>query len=250
MKKHAAIYLSDFHLGTRGCKASEIVSFLKNNDAPVIYLVGDIIDGWKLKRGIYWPQKHSEVIRVLLEKDKKGVKIVYIVGNHDEFLRKWLSWKFKFGNMQIVNRYVHVSEKGKRYLVIHGDLFDSFMRKELKWMMHLGDIAYGFLISLNTKLNWIRMKLGMRYWSLSNFLKQKTKHALTFIDNFENNLAKYAMEKDFDGVICGHIHHAKIKKIDGIEYMNCGDWVESCTALVEDEKGNFEIIEWTKEKKS
>lgn len=244
MKTHKAIFISDIHLGTRGCRAKSLISFLKNNDAPVIYLVGDIIDGWRMKRGIYWPQSHSEVLRQLLKKSNNGTKIYFIVGNHDEFLRKWLTWDLRFGNIQLLNRHVYVSSKGQKYLVVHGDMFDSVMKAELKWLMHVGDVAYNSLIWLNTKLNWIRLKLGMRYWSLSKFLKQKTKQALNFIDNFELKLAKYAKEKNFDGVICGHIHHAKISSVEGIHYINTGDWVESCTAIVETENGNFKLIEW------
>lgn len=248
IKKHYAIFISDVHLGTRGCQAKKLIKFLKENTAPNIYLVGDIVDGWRMRRGIYWPQSHSEVIRLILQKEKEGSVIHYIAGNHDEFLRKWMYWGLNFGRMQITNRADYICAKGKRYLVVHGDMFDGVMRSEFKWIAHIGDFAYNVLISLNTKLNWIRLKMGLKYWSLSKFLKQKTKKALNYIDNFEIKIAQYAEKKNYHGVICGHIHQAENRKIDGVHYINTGDWVESCTAVVQSDDGKWEIIDWSKTK--
>ena len=246
-KQYKSIFISDVHLGTKGCNADLLVDFLKKNDAHELFLVGDIIDGWRLLRGIYWPQSHSDVIREILKKSSKGTKVRYIIGNHDEVLRKWTSWHLRFGRIRITNQRDYVSVEGKRYLVVHGDMFDNLMRKDLKWVMHVGDVAYNFLIWLNTKLNWIRKKLGMKYWSLSRYLKDRTKNAVNFIAGFEERLADYANSKDYDGVICGHIHHAAMRKINNIDYINTGDWVESCTAIVETHEGEWKLIEWTEE---
>jgi UDP-2,3-diacylglucosamine pyrophosphatase LpxH len=246
MTQHYSIFISDVHLGTRGCQAEKLNQFLKKNHAQKIYLVGDIIDGWRMRRGIYWPQAHSEVIRTLLKKEKEGCSIYYIAGNHDEFLRKWMYWDLNFGRIKIINHADYICALGKRYLVIHGDMFDGVMRAELKWLAHVGDFAYNALIWLNTKFNWFRLKLGMKYWSLSKFLKQKTKKALNYIDNFEDKISSYAKNKNYHGVICGHIHHAQNSMIDGIHYINTGDWVESCTAVVQSKDGNWSIIDWSK----
>lgn len=243
-KQHKTIFLSDIHLGSRGCQAHALIQFLRENDADEIYLIGDIIDGWRMRKGVYWPQSHSDVIREILKKAHNGTEIHYIIGNHDEFLRKWLMWDLRFGRVHMVNQQTHVGVNGRQYLVIHGDMFDLTMRKELKWIMHIGDFAYNVLLALNTRLNRIRCKLGLPYWSLSNYLKQRTKRALNFMSSYEENLASYVRRKNFDGIICGHIHNAKIEMMDGIEYMNTGDWVESCTAIIEHETGEFELIEF------
>jgi UDP-2,3-diacylglucosamine pyrophosphatase LpxH len=254
-KKYRTIFLSDIHLGSRGCQAKKLIKFLENTEADTIYLVGDIIDGWRMRRGIYWPQKHSEVIRLILKKASKGTVVHYIAGNHDEFLRKWMSFDLKFGNVYISNRQEYVSYHKSKLLVIHGDMFDVMMRSNLKWLMHIGDWSYNMLIWANTKLNWVREKLGLKYWSLSKYLKDRTKKAIQFIDNYEQNMIDYAHSKGYHGVICGHIHKAEMKGLSPTDwkdedipgrkplfYMNCGDWVESCTALVEHTDGGFEVI--------
>lgn len=243
---YKSIFISDVHLGTRGCQAEKLVKFLDKHHCDNLYLIGDIIDGWRLSKRIYWPQSHSEVIRKVLTKSKNKTKVYYILGNHDEVLRKWLSFDLRFGRIKIINRQDYVSISGKKYLIVHGDMFDSLMRENLKWIMHVGDFAYNLLIWFNTKFNTVRKLLGLEYWSLSKYLKTKTKNALNFIDGFEHKLAHYAKNKGYDGVICGHIHCAANKTIEDIHYMNSGDWVESCTAIVETHEGKFEIIDWSK----
>lgn len=243
--KYKTIFISDVHLGTHGCQAESLLDFLKQNTCDSLYLVGDIIDGWRLKKRIYWPQSHSDVIRRVLTAAKNGNKVYYIVGNHDEMLRKWLNFDLRFGRVRILNRKDFISVKGKRYLVVHGDMFDGLMQKDLKWLMHVGDVAYSFLIWLNLKFNAVRGWLGLDYWSLSKYLKHKTKEAVSFIDGFEDKLATYAKDKGYDGVICGHIHSAAIKIINGVEYLNTGDWVESCTAIVETHDGEFKLIDYS-----
>lgn len=243
--KYKTVFISDVHLGTHGCQAEPLIEFLKENTCDSLYLVGDIIDGWRLKKRIYWPQSHSDVVRRILTVARNGNRVYYVLGNHDEALRKWLSFDLRFGRIRILNRTDYVGVKGKRYLVVHGDMFDGLMQQDWKWLMHVGDSAYNILIWLNIKLNTLRGWLGMDYWSLSKYLKHKTKEAVSFVDGFEEKLAKYADDKGYDGVICGHIHTAAIKKINGIDYLNTGDWVESCTAIVETHDGNFELIDWS-----
>ena len=243
-KKHyKTIFISDVHLGTKGCKADALCDFLKYHTCDNLYLVGDIVDGWRLKKNFHWPQSHSNVIRRILTASKRKTRVYYVVGNHDEVLRKWLSWDLRFGRIRIVNQ-IEYQTADKKYLVVHGDMFDGLMRADLKWIMHLGDYAYSFLLWLNTKFNQVRSLMGKDYWSLSKFLKGRTKQALNYIDGFEIKLAEYAKKRNYDGVICGHIHTAANRHIDDIHYLNCGDWVESCTALVENGDGKFEILEW------
>jgi UDP-2,3-diacylglucosamine pyrophosphatase LpxH len=244
--KYRSIFISDIHLGTKDCKAELLCNFLKYNSANTIYLVGDIIDGWKIQQNRWrWRKSHNDVIRHILKHSKKGSKIVYVAGNHDEFLRPLLPYNLSFGQIDFVNKIDHIGVDGQRYLVIHGDMFDG-ITKLAPWISYLGDKAYDVLLYLNTKYNWIRHKCGFGYWSFSKYLKHKVKGAVDFIFQFEQNLADYCKRKYYDGVICGHIHHAEIKTIDGIVYMNDGDWVESCTALVEHFDGTFEIITWEK----
>jgi len=247
MKKYKTIFISDIHLGTHGCQADRLLHFLKDNTCERLYLVGDIIDGWRLKRRVYWPQSHNDVIRKFLTTAKKGSKVYYIVGNHDEMLRGYLNLGISLGRIRILNQKDFHGINGKRYLVTHGDMFDNLMRKDLKWIMHVGDVAYNLLIWLNTKLNRVRGWLGLDYWSLSKYLKAKTKQALNFIEGFEDKLTTYADKRGYDGVICGHIHSAAIKEINGIEYINTGDWVESCTAIVETHDGDLQLVDWSKE---
>lgn len=240
---YKSIFISDVHLGTRGSRAQELALFLKNNTSENLFLVGDILDGWQLQKRWYFPQNHANVIRRILTAAKRGTNVYYILGNHDEALRKFLQFDIEVGNIKLLDRIDYQSVNGKNYLVIHGDFFDSLM-VDKKWLMHVGDIAYNFMIWVNVHFNKVRNLLGLEYWSLSKWLKQNTKEALNFINNFEDHVSEYCKEEGYDGIICGHIHVAKIKDIGDIEYMNCGDWVESGTALVEHEDGHFEIIEY------
>lgn len=245
MTTYKSIFISDIHLGTRGCQADLLCKFLKENTCEQLYLVGDIIDGWRMKKRWYWPQSHTNVVRRILTAAKRDTKVHYVLGNHDEDLRKFLPFDISFGRINISNREDHIGVDGKKYLVIHGDQFDAIMTKH-KWMMFIGDNLYNTLIWLNTKLNHVRGLFGMDYWSLSQYLKNRTKQALNFIYKFEEHLALYCHKKGYDGVICGHIHTPCIKDVGGIAYMNDGDWVESCSALVEHHDGTWELIRYTK----
>lgn len=242
-KHFHALFLSDIHLGTRGCRADLLIDFLKHHDAETIYLIGDIVDGWRLKRGWYWPQSHNDVVQKLLRKGRKGARIVYVPGNHDEFLRDFLGTHF--GVVEVVDHAVHESIDGRRFLVIHGDQFDVVVR-HAKWLALLGDGAYTLALAINTVLDSIRRRLGFPYWSLSAWAKLKVKNAVSFIGDFEKALAGEAKRIGVDGVVCGHIHHATIAEHHGVAYMNTGDWVESCTAIAEGHDGTFEVITWHK----
>jgi UDP-2,3-diacylglucosamine pyrophosphatase LpxH len=244
IKKYRSIFISDVHLGSKECKASQLNNFLKNNTAETLYLVGDIIDGWKIQQNrLKWKQSHSDVVRRVLKSAKNGTNVIYITGNHDEFIRPLLHYEINIGNIKFENQIEHIGLDGNRYLVVHGDLFDGITRLA-PWLSLLGDKAYDAILSLNTKFNWIRHKFGFGYWSLSKYLKVKVKKSIDFIFKFEKTISNYCKKRGFDGVICGHIHHAEIKNIDGIIYMNDGDWVESLTALVENYDGSWELINW------
>jgi len=247
-KTYRSIFVSDVHLGTKDSQAGKLNNFLKHNSCDTLYLVGDIIDAWRIQQNKWqWKQSHTNVVRRILGHAKRGTRVVYVAGNHDEFLRPMIPYGFSFGLVEIHNQIEHIGADGKHYLVTHGDLFDGITRLA-PWLSFLGDKAYDFVLYLNGKFNWIRHKMGFGYWSLSKYLKHKVKKAVDFMFQFEKNLAGYCKKRGFDGVICGHIHHAEIKQIDGVTYMNDGDWVESCTALVEHWNGKWEIITWTKEK--
>lgn len=243
---YRSIFISDIHLGTRDCKADQLNNFLKHNDCETLYLVGDIVDAWKIQQNKWrWRQSHTNVVRRILGHAKRGTRVVYVAGNHDEFLRPLLPYALTFGRIELVNQTDHVGTDGSRYLVTHGDMFDGITRLA-PWLTFLGDRAYDFVLRLNTQFNWVRHRFGFGYWSLSKFLKGRVKKAVDFIFQFENNLAAYCAKRGYDGVICGHIHHAEIKEVNGVIYMNDGDWVESCTALVEHHDGRWEIVTWTK----
>lgn len=245
-KTYRSIFISDIHFGTRDCKAEELNDFLKHNTCNTLYLVGDIIDAWKIQQNKWrWKQSHTNAIRRILGHAKRGTRVIYVAGNHDEFLRPLIPYGMGFGQVEIVNQTEHLGLDGKRYLVTHGDLFDG-ISKLAPWLNFLGDKLYDFILSMNSRFNWIRHKMGFGYWSLSKYLKHKVKSSVDFIFQFEINLATYCKKRGFDGVICGHIHHAEIKEIDGVVYMNDGDWVESMTALVEHWNGHWEIVTWTK----
>jgi UDP-2,3-diacylglucosamine pyrophosphatase LpxH len=240
-KRVRALFISDFHLGTRSAQAGQLLEFLKHCEADIIYLVGDIVDFWKVRRGPHWPQSHNDVLQKLLRKVRKGTRIVFIPGNHDEGLRDYCG--MHFGGIEILHRCTHTTATGKRYAVMHGDEFDVVVRTA-KWLAFLGDRGYEAALWLNNPLNWIRRYLGLGYWSLSAYLKYRVKTAVSFIGAFEEAVAAEARRHACDGIICGHIHHPADRHIHGVHYLNCGDWVESCTAIGETHAGTFEIIDW------
>lgn len=239
--RYRAIFLSDVHLGTRTSQAIALLDFLRHSDADTIYLAGDIIDLWKVRRGPHWPQAHNDVAQKLLRKVRHGTRLVFIPGNHDEALRDYIG--MHFGGVEVVQSAVHEAADGNRYLVTHGDEFDVVIRNA-KWLAFFGDHGYEIALWLNNPLNWVRRHLGLGYWSLSAYLKYSVKSAVNFIGAYEEAVASEARRKGVDGVICGHIHHAADRMIAGVRYLNCGDWVESCTAIVEHEDGRLEIVEW------
>ncbi len=248
--QYKSIFISDIHLGSKGCKADLLCDFLKHNTSEHLYLVGDIVDGWRLRKKFYWPQSHTNVIRRVLTAAKRDTKVTYVVGNHDEVLRSLLPYDIHFGNIDLVNHCRYHALNGKTYMVIHGDMFDGVLRTKLQWLYHLGDILYNILLSINIVVSKIRSYLNLPHWSLSQYLKNKTKEAVSYVNNFEDLITDYCRKQKADGVICGHVHRAEIKTINGIDYMNDGDWVESCTALVEHHDGRWEIINWLEQKSS
>ena len=243
IRRYRSIFISDVHLGTRGCQAELLLDFIRHVECDKLYLVGDIIDGWKLRSGWYWPQSHNDVVQKILRLARKGVEVIYVPGNHDDRVRDFCGTHF--GGVVVVRDVIHQAADGKRYLVVHGDEFDGVVQ-HAKWLAFLGDWSYRTILMLNTWLNRARRKLGFGYWSLSAYLKVKVKNALQFIENFEAAVADEARRRGVDGVICGHIHKAEMREIDGVLYVNDGDWVESCTALVEHMDGRLEILEWSK----
>jgi UDP-2,3-diacylglucosamine pyrophosphatase LpxH len=238
---YRTIFLSDIHLGTRGCKADFLLDFLHWNESETLFLVGDIIDGWRLRRSWYWSQSHNDVIQKILRKARKGAKVIYIPGNHDEWLREYT--EIELGGIKVVDEAVHITADGRRLLIIHGDAYDGVV-KYARWLALLGDWAYNLMIQLNTHFNRLRRRLGYPYWSLSAYLKGKVKNAVVYVGNFADAVADEARRRGLDGVVCGHIHHAEIRQLGDILYCNDGDWVESCTALVEHWGGKLEIIDW------
>jgi UDP-2,3-diacylglucosamine pyrophosphatase LpxH len=240
-RRFRTLFISDVHLGARGSQANLLVDFLRHNDADTIYLVGDIVDGWALKSSWNWPQSHNDLVQKMLRKARKGAKIVYVPGNHDEFLRGY--YGTHFGGIDVVENIVHTAADGKRYLVIHGDIFDLVVQNA-RWLAHLGDKAYDFAIQMNRLVNFFRRMLGVRYWSLSQWAKLKVKNAVNYIGAFETALAAEARRHGADGVICGHIHHAADRPIGDLRYLNTGDWVESCTGLVEHYDGRIEVLHY------
>jgi len=236
------LFLSDIHLGTRGCQADMLLDFLSRHEADRIYLVGDIFDGWRLRRGWHWPQAHNNVVEALMAKAHAGTPIIYIPGNHDEVMRGYLGTHF--GGIEVKASDEHRTACGKRLLITHGDQFDVVVMNA-KWLAHVGDWAYNAALRINIAINWVRRRLGLQYWSLSAWAKQKVKNAVSIIGRFEEALVHEAKESGVDGVICGHIHFADMHERLGIHYINTGDWVESCTAIVETPEGAFELIKWT-----
>ena len=240
--RYRTIFLSDIHLGTKGCQADRLTAFIKAHDCETLYLVGDIIDGWRLKSSFYWPQAHNNVLRSVFTLMKRGTRVVFVTGNHDEFLRKYSD--MEVGHLSLVDQAVHETADGKKLLVMHGDQFDVITRYH-RWLAFLGAIGYDLLLWLNRYLNAARAHFGYGYWSLSAWIKRRVKKAVNHVSDFEEAVAYQCRRRGFDGVVCGHIHHAEITSYGGVTYMNCGDWVESCTALVEDAVGRFSIIDWS-----
>jgi UDP-2,3-diacylglucosamine pyrophosphatase LpxH len=240
-RRYRSIFISDTHLGTAGCQAGPLLDFLRRTESDFLYLVGDIVDGWQLKRRWYWHQSHNDVIQKVLRKARKGTSVVYIPGNHDEAARHFLD--LAFGEILIRSEAIHVTADGRRLLVTHGDFFDAVVQCA-KWLALLGDALYVFVLRLNQHFNAVRARLGLPYWSLSQYLKHRVKNAVRYVGAFEEALAREARTRGFDGVVCGHIHKAEIRVVDGILYCNDGDWVESLTALVEHHDGRLEIVRW------
>jgi len=238
---YRTIFISDVHLGTRGCKADFLLDFLRYNESEYLYLVGDMVDGWRLRKSWYWPQHHNDVVQKLLRKARKGTKVIYVPGNHDEWLRDYV--ETQMGGVMLQREALHVTADGRRLMVVHGDDFDGVVRYA-RWLALLGDWAYDLTIQLNHSYNLIRRKLGYPYWSLSAYLKFKVKNAVQFITDFADAIAAEARARGVDGIVCGHIHHAEIRDIGGVLYCNDGDWVESCTALVEHQDGRLEVLHW------
>ncbi|CAI8195080.1 MAG: UDP-2,3-diacylglucosamine hydrolase [Alphaproteobacteria bacterium] len=241
VKNYKTIFISDIHLGSKACQAELLLDFLKHNDSEKLYLVGDIVDGWRLKRKWYWPQSHNDVVQKILRKARKGTEIIYVPGNHDEGLRRYIGTHF--GGIEVRPTDIYEAVNGDKYLVLHGDSFDNVMLYA-RWLAYVGDHAYDLVLRLNTVFNGLRRLMGLRYWSLSSYLKIKVKNAVQFISEFERVLANEAQKAGVQGVICGHIHHAEMKQYGDVIYMNDGDWVESCTALVEHFDGTWEIVFW------
>ncbi len=240
-RRFRTLFISDVHLGTKGCQAERLLDFLRNHEADLIYLVGDIVDGWQLKSTWHWPQAHNDVVQKLLRQARKGTRIVYVPGNHDEFLRDY--YGTHFGGVEVAEHALHEGADGRRYLVVHGDYFDLVVT-QARWLALLGNHAYDFALAVNRVFNTLRRRFGFPYWSLSQWAKLKVKNAVNYIGEFERTLVDEARRHQADGVICGHIHHAVIHDDFGIRYVNCGDWVESCTAVAEHPDGRFEIILW------
>lgn len=242
--RYRSIFISDIHLGFRGCRAEFLLDFLHRTESEYLYLVGDIIDVWEMRTRLFWPQAHNNVIRTILGKAKRGTKVVYIPGNHDEVLRDYAG--MDFGNVLIRRDAVHETADGKRLLVLHGDEFDSVVQCS-RLLAMLGNKTYDWLLYLNRWLNVFRRRLGFPYWSLAAYLKHKVKNAMQFISDFEHAVAREVKKRNVHGVVCGHIHHAEITRHDGALYCNDGDWVESCTALVEKFDGELELLNWTEQ---
>jgi len=242
--RYRSVFISDLHLGTRGCRSDFLIDFLSRTDCDHLYLVGDVVDGWRLKKSWYWHDEFDTVVRMVLDKAEAGTRVTYIPGNHDEVFRQWLG--LEVAGVKLVREAVHEAADGRKYLIIHGDEFDGVIRYA-KFLALLGDWAYDWALVFNRVFNDVRRRFGYPYWSLSQWLKRQVKEAVKAIDRFEGALANEARRRGLDGVVCGHIHHAEMREVNGVMYMNDGDWVESCTALVEDANGQFRLIDWAAE---
>jgi UDP-2,3-diacylglucosamine pyrophosphatase LpxH len=242
IRHYRTLWLSDLHLGTRDCKAEQLLDFLRRHESDYLYLAGDILDGWQLRKGWYWPQAHNDIVQKLLRKARKGTRIYYIPGNHDEALRQFND--LQLGGITICHEAIHTTADGRRLWVIHGDQFDAVVQSA-RWLALAGDWAYTLALMLNHHYNRVRRWLGYPYWSLSQYLKYRVKNAVSFISRYEETLAEETRRRGYDGIICGHIHHAEVRQSNELLYGNCGDWVESCTALAESAEGEITLIEWS-----
>jgi len=238
MNRYRTAWISDLHLGTRGCNAEALLYFLRTYDFDTLYLVGDLIDIWQLRRGIYWPQSHSDVIQKILRKGRKGTRIIYIPGNHDEFISGFFG---AYGNITVEKQAIHETADKRRLLVMHGHELDTVIQN-IKWLAYVGDAGYQMLLKLNRPVNFVRRILGRGYWSLSAYVKMSVKNAVSFIGDFEEAIVRYSKEYSVDGVVCGHIHAPVIRNIENVEYYNSGDWVESCSVLLEDHQGKISLL--------
>lgn len=238
---YRTIFISDIHLGTAGCQADALLSFMKHNTSEYLYLVGDIVDGWQLRLRWHWPQAHNDVVQKLLRQARKGCKVIYVPGNHDEFARDFAG--HHFGGVEVLEEASHTLADGRKLWLIHGDSFDAVVQYA-RWLAYVGDHLYEFTLKINRYLNQARSRLGLRYWSLSAYLKQKVKSALNYVTAFEDAVAHEAQKRGYDGVVCGHIHRAEMRMINGVLYCNDGDWVESRSALVEHHDGRLELLYW------
>jgi UDP-2,3-diacylglucosamine pyrophosphatase LpxH len=236
-----SVFVSDVHLGSRGCRADLLLEFLKSVEVDTLFLVGDIFDLWAMRKSFYWPQEHNNVVRTVLGKAKGGTRVIYIPGNHDEDLREFCG--SVFGNLEIHREFVHQTGEGKRLLVLHGDEFDTVVKCS-PWLARVGSSVYDFLLGLNRHVNTVRRLFNLPYWSLASYLKHKAKTAVHYIASFEGAVAHAARKRGVDGVVCGHIHRPEIREMDGIVYCNDGDWVESCSAIVEDMNGRLAVWSW------
>lgn len=243
-RRYRTVWISDVHLGTRGCNAAMLVDFLHSIQCETLYLVGDIVDGWRLRKGWYWPDAHNEVIRRILKMAHRGTRVVFVAGNHDEMLRDYAG--LTFGGVELVLEAVHTTADGRRLLVTHGDSFDGVVLYA-RWLAFLGDTAYSLLLRANIAVNAVRRRFKLPYWSLSAHMKRKVKNAVQYVCSFEEAVAREATERGFDGIVCGHIHCAEIRNIGEVVYYNDGDWVESCTALTEEADGTINILDWARE---
>ncbi len=245
VKQVRTIFLSDIHLGTRGCQADRLLDFLRHHDSEQLYLVGDIVDFWAMNRSIHWTSTQNTVVQKVLRRARKGTQVILVPGNHDEALREYVG--ITFGEIRIEADWTHETADGRRFLVLHGDEYDQVTRHH-RWVAILGDVAYNALVRMNAWLSWARRRMGVAgYWSLAGYAKRKVKTAVSFIFDFEDSVIHGARERGADGVICGHIHWATIKQVDGLTYVNCGDWVDSCTAVIEHFDGSLELVEWGKQ---
>ena len=240
------VWISDTQLGTRGCNAAMLLDVLKSIECEALYLVGDIVDGWQLRKGWYWPSRHNDVVRCVMKMAKHGTRVVYVPGNHDELFRDYAG--LNFGGVEILGEAIHVTADGRRLLILHGDEFDGVVMYA-KWLAFLGDQAYELLLKLNRVVNFGRRVFGLPYWSLSAHMKKRVKNAVQYVCSFEQAVARAAHERGIDGVVCGHIHTAEVRQIGEVTYYNDGDWVESCTALVEHPNGQMEILDWAGRKR-
>jgi len=237
-----SIFLSDIHLGTRACQADRLLDFLRNYTAENVFLIGDIVDFWSMRRSIAWTSDQNTFVQKILRRARRGERVVFIPGNHDEVLRDYIG--IKFGDIEVAGEHLHQLADGRRFLLLHGDEFDQITRHH-RWIAVLGDVMYDVLVRLNSMIAFVRRRFGVTcYWSLAGYAKRRIKKALEFICDFEQSAAHAARQRGLDGIICGHIHSAVIREVDGVTYVNCGDWVDSCTAIVEHLDGRLELIAW------